>query len=224
MSVLVSNLEETGSERVADPDAAKRDIKSLARLSFNILHGKKMDEVDELKVQDSGEILNEFFKRCTSEDPAERPDFKWILPQISHALFQDYAYSASYDLDWKAIDFVGAGELDINNQEEKFQCTYLIKACEFNRSRIVKELLAQGADPNIPDKWGMTALTWAAENGKMDIAIALVKKGAELNVQNKYGDTPLDKAIACDQKEVGEYLHSLGAKCNEEEYPSEWKQ
>lgn len=78
------------------------------------------------------------------------------------------------------------------------QCTYLIKACELKRYRIVKELLAKGADTNVTDKWGMSALTWSAENGNMEITKALVKAGAELNIKNKYGDTPLDKAVACE--------------------------
>ena len=56
-------------------------------------------------------------------------------------------------------------------------------AARTGESKILEKLLAGGADPNIPDKYGYSALHWAARNGNKDITKQLLANGANPNIQ-----------------------------------------
>ena len=61
--------------------------------------------------------------------------------------------------------------------------------------KIVKMLLANGADPNIREQWGHTALHAAAENGDEEMIRILLYGGADLTLKNSQGKTALDLAM-----------------------------
>ena len=50
----------------------------------------------------------------------------------------------------------------------------------------------------------------------------LVQAGADVNIKDSDNYTALDYAIWKVEKECGEFLRSVGAKCNKREYPSHW--
>jgi len=77
---------------------------------------------------------------------------------------------------------------------------------------------------DLASKYGFTALHIAVMSRSVSCVKVLVRGGAELNQKNDDGETALDRAVAYSEQECGEYLHSVGAKCFEEEYPSDWKQ
>jgi len=52
----------------------------------------------------------------------------------------------------------------------------------------------------------------------------LVQGGAQLNLKDEEGYTALDWAVRRENKECGEYLRSVGAKCCRKVYPTDWKQ
>jgi ankyrin repeat protein len=60
---------------------------------------------------------------------------------------------------------------------------------------LVKKLIAQGADVNIPQGDGMTALHWAADHGDSAMAAALIKARANVKATTRIGNyTPLHVA------------------------------
>ncbi|HEX2752458.1 MAG TPA: ankyrin repeat domain-containing protein [Alphaproteobacteria bacterium] len=86
----------------------------------------------------------------------------------------------------------------------------LFRAVEKNDLRLVKRLLAEGADVNartqtpstvsimmysVPYAKGSTPLHAAALLGHDDIARLLLEKGADINARNNEGHTPLDYAL-----------------------------
>ena len=56
--------------------------------------------------------------------------------------------------------------------------------------KILKELLAHGADVSSRDSEGETALLWAVRAAKLESVHLLIKAGADLNVMDKEGRTP----------------------------------
>jgi ankyrin repeat protein len=79
------------------------------------------------------------------------------------------------------------------------------------RTETVKQLLANGADPNATDAEGWSALQAAAENGHLEIVKLLVKAGANKNYVFS-GKTALQFAQMAKKSAVVEYLRSVGAK------------
>jgi uncharacterized protein len=61
--------------------------------------------------------------------------------------------------------------------------------------KIVKMLLANGADPNIREQGGFTPLHAAAENGDEEMIRLLLYGGADLTLKNKQGKSALDLAM-----------------------------
>ena len=56
---------------------------------------------------------------------------------------------------------------------------------------VVRELLAAGADPNIPGIYGMTALLYAAMDGDVRVIRELLAWGANPTLADDRGRTPL---------------------------------
>ena len=63
-----------------------------------------------------------------------------------------------------------------------------------NYTNNVIHLLAEGADPNIPDMYGQVPLHWAARHNNTTMAIALLKKGALTNIRHSEFSTPIQTA------------------------------
>ncbi|NKX90401.1 ankyrin repeat domain-containing protein [Nocardia coubleae] len=55
----------------------------------------------------------------------------------------------------------------------------------------IKQMLAQGGDPNDRDHAGLTPLHFAAQYGGIDTVTMLLDAGADPNAQDDKGDTPL---------------------------------
>jgi len=71
---------------------------------------------------------------------------------------------------------------------------------------------------------GWTVLHRACYNNRVRVVRALVAKGVYLNIQNNAGYTALDYCVLYKNQASGEYLYSVGGRCNCKTYPSEWKQ
>jgi ankyrin repeat protein len=72
-------------------------------------------------------------------------------------------------------------------------------------------LIAEGANVNMVDSYGVTPLHFAADRGHKEIVQLLISKGADVNVVTKYGLTPLNLATIVKQKDVIELLIRHGA-------------
>ena len=74
-------------------------------------------------------------------------------------------------------------------------------------------LLANGADPNVPDDKGQTPLHFIAQKGigKNQVEL-LIEHGADVNVLDNAGQTPLDYVKKAKRKSVAGVLTKLGAK------------
>ncbi len=79
---------------------------------------------------------------------------------------------------------------------------------------LVRSLVAQKVDVNLPERDGATALHWAANADDVDIARLLVSAGARADATNDYGITPLSLAAARGSAPVLEILLKAGANPN----------
>lgn len=75
----------------------------------------------------------------------------------------------------------------------------------------VKELLDEGVDPNILDRFNGTALHQAASYNDHTITKILLEKGANPNIKDFEGDTPLHKAAYANALNVIQPLIKYGA-------------
>jgi len=72
--------------------------------------------------------------------------------------------------------------------------------------RIVRMLLANGADPNIREQGGYTPLHAAAQNGDETMIRTLLYGGADLVLKSDDGKLPLDLALEAGHTEVARLL------------------
>ena len=79
----------------------------------------------------------------------------------------------------------------------------------------VKELLAEGADPNVKDGEGWTALMFATIKGHMEVARSLLGAGADVHAKNVKGWTALRFAVSLDDTEAIRLLLESGADVND---------
>ena len=92
---------------------------------------------------------------------------------------------------------------DINKQNEN---GYTPVYCSILSENIdaLNELLAIGANPNIPNFLNETPLYLSVEKNNLDSLIILLKYNADCNIQTKKGNTPLHLAI---QKNLDNFIH-----------------
>ncbi|CAG0913146.1 unnamed protein product [Notodromas monacha] len=89
--------------------------------------------------------------------------------------------------------------------------TALNYAVDSSLVQIVEYLLANGADPNIPDEEGNRLIHWCAFYGSVEMLESALETRCDINVQNKKGDTPLHLAARCMHYECVDLLISRGA-------------
>ncbi len=78
--------------------------------------------------------------------------------------------------------------------------------------QIVQLLLAHGANPNIPDGFGVTPLDVAVFRERNATAAALLQAGADPNRRDPYGKTPLEWAAYQGNTQMVRLLQAYGAK------------
>ncbi|MEQ4563615.1 MAG: ankyrin repeat domain-containing protein, partial [Acinetobacter sp.] len=71
----------------------------------------------------------------------------------------------------------------------------------------VRQLLADGIDPNQSDEEGYSALQAAAENDHLDVVKLLVSKGADISFKGQY--TALELAEMAQNTQIVQYLKDL---------------
>jgi hypothetical protein len=91
------------------------------------------------------------------------------------------------------------------------ECSALHSAIRFGKKlEVVKALVEGGADPTVTF-YGDTMIVVAAEAGQLEILQYLVEKGVDPHAVNEdSGTTALDKARSCKQKEIIDWLKSMG--------------
>jgi len=78
---------------------------------------------------------------------------------------------------------------------EDFETSSLYRAVIEDRPDKVSQLLSEGVDINIRDKYGSTPLHTAVACGNGSIVNLLIERGADVNAGNDAGDTPLHTAV-----------------------------
>ncbi|QYT04588.1 hypothetical protein H0G86_011490 [Trichoderma simmonsii] len=88
----------------------------------------------------------------------------------------------------------------------------LFKAAYFGKVDIAKELLARGADPELPGERGWRPLHGGADN--MDIVQLLITRGVDINAQKLDLWTPLHLSIFWGKRDIVQFLLTSGADPN----------
>ena len=79
---------------------------------------------------------------------------------------------------------------------------------------LIKKLLAQGADPNAKDRWGLIPMETAARSGDAETLQWLIDKGGNVNTKAMLGITPLISAVSSGSVEKVNVLLKAGADPN----------
>ena len=79
---------------------------------------------------------------------------------------------------------------------------------------VAKEILARGANVNLPNNSLQTPLHFAAWNNKLEMINLLLENGAKINAGDKTGNTPLMFAAARGNREAVDLFLSSGASKN----------
>lgn len=99
---------------------------------------------------------------------------------------------------------------DINATND-YGVTRLAKASGEGNIDLVKELLSQGADPNLYKDMGEPPLLWAIRSSNDDIVKILLDAGADPNFKTSEGVTPLMIAQENGANVILKYLEEYGA-------------
>ena len=90
----------------------------------------------------------------------------------------------------------------------------LVDAAAAQDTRLVRELLDEGADVNSPRVDGVTALLWAAHLDDLDMATLLLGADAAVNAADDHGVTPLERAAENTSVAMVNLLLTAGADAN----------
>jgi len=101
---------------------------------------------------------------------------------------------------------------DLRSNVEK-ACTdqLLVQACVFGYLEIARQLVDNGADVSVADKYGRTPLHFALKNGHLVVVRLLMESGADFSIADKYGQAPLHFASANGHELVVRLLIDNGA-------------
>ncbi len=97
------------------------------------------------------------------------------------------------------------------NATGKNKETFLMKSIYCGRADIAYNLIKNGADVTLADKYKNTALHYAisselSDEEKINLITELIAHDADINIKNRYGKTPLMLAEAHNQFKIIELL------------------
>ncbi|KQC99308.1 ankyrin repeat domain-containing protein [Acinetobacter soli] len=95
----------------------------------------------------------------------------------------------------------------LSDQEDDVQLPELVYWASLGNTARVRQLLADGIDPNQSDEEGYSALQAAAENDHLDVVKLLVSKGADISFKGQY--TALELAEMAQNTQIVQYLKDL---------------
>lgn len=95
----------------------------------------------------------------------------------------------------------------LSDQEDDVQLPELVYWASLSDTARVRQLLADGIDPNQSDEEGYSALQAAAENDHLDVVKLLVSKGADISFKGQY--TALELAEMAQNTQIVQYLKDL---------------
>ncbi|ENV61576.1 ankyrin repeat domain-containing protein [Acinetobacter soli] len=95
----------------------------------------------------------------------------------------------------------------LSDQEDDVQLPELVYWASLGDTARVRQLLADGIDPNQSDEEGYSALQAAAENDHLDVVKLLVSKGADISFKGQY--TALELAEMAQNTQIVQYLKDL---------------
>ncbi|MGY0204167.1 ankyrin repeat domain-containing protein [Acinetobacter soli] len=94
-----------------------------------------------------------------------------------------------------------------SDQEDDVQLPELVYWASLGNTARVRQLVADGIDPNQSDEEGYSALQAAAENDHLDVVKLLVSKGADISFKGQY--TALELAEMAQNTQIVQYLKDL---------------
>ncbi|WP_151978134.1 ankyrin repeat domain-containing protein [Acinetobacter soli] len=95
----------------------------------------------------------------------------------------------------------------LSDQEDDVQLPELVYWASLGNTARVRQLLADGIDPNQSDEEGYSALQAAAENDHLDVVKLLISKGADISFKGQY--TALELAEMAQNTQIVQYLKDL---------------
>ena len=95
----------------------------------------------------------------------------------------------------------------LSDQEDDVQLPELVYWASLGNTARVRQLLADGIDPNQSDEEGYSALQAAAESDYLDVVKLLVSKGADISFKGQY--TALELAEMAQNTQIVQYLKDL---------------
>ena len=82
----------------------------------------------------------------------------------------------------------------------------------YNKPAYLKEILAQGVNPDLSDSAGITMLMYFSSIGDIQQLNTLINAGANLNIESILGESALSFACNRGQYNCAKLLHKNGAK------------
>ena len=95
----------------------------------------------------------------------------------------------------------------LSDQEDDVQLPELVYWASLGDTARVRQLLADGIDPNQSDEEGYSALQAAAENDHLDVVKLLLSNGANISSKGQY--TALELAEMAQNTQVVQYLKNV---------------
>jgi ankyrin repeat protein len=102
-----------------------------------------------------------------------------------------------------------ANGADVNARDGDQHTPLIQSLWVYRHDKMMRLLLAKGAEVNLSDKWNMSALNYAAKQGQIEDVKILIANDADINLVT--GTTPLMYAIFGDHRELVELLLASGA-------------
>jgi ankyrin repeat protein len=127
-----------------------------------------------------------------------------VNPSLAHRVCFKYGYGGVYL-------YTRHAAVDADDAYTEELATDLRGLSERGDLKGVRQLLADGADPNTPDAQGTTPLLVAVRCGHVDVVEALVEAGADVDQAGAWDYTPLMYAAIWGQVQIARLLLRYGA-------------